>query len=132
MAITLSDGTTTVNLHPDTFWSDEANWFPVEQVAARTITGALVVSAATRIAGRPITLQPFDESSGWVQAPAVTQLRNWAAVKGQQLTLTLRAQTFTVIFRHHEPPAFEATQIKFQRDIDSADWFTVTLRLMEI
>ena len=63
MSITLSDGTTTLALHPDLYWSDEHNWFPVEQTAQRTITGALIVSVATRLAGRPVTLQPEDDRS---------------------------------------------------------------------
>lgn len=132
MAVSLTDGTTTVDLHADAFWSDEASWHPVEQTVERTITGALIVSVAARIKGRSITLQSIDQSSAWVQRPKVDILRNWAAVAGKQLTLTLRDQTYTVIFRHHEPPAFDATQIKFQREVEASDWFTVVLRLMEI
>ncbi len=52
--ITLSYASTTLNLHPDLVWADENNWFPVEQSIQRTITGALIVSSASRIAGRPI------------------------------------------------------------------------------
>lgn len=65
MSITLSDGATTLALHPDLYWSDEHNWFPVEQTVQRTITGALIVSVATRLAGRPVTLQPEDDRSAW-------------------------------------------------------------------
>lgn len=132
MTIELSDGATTVNLHPDTFWSDESSWHPVEQALQRTITGALVVSVAARVAGRPITLQSIDENSAWIQRPAVELLRNWAAVPGKVLNLSLNGQTFEVIFRHHEPPAFDATHVKFQREAESSDWFTVALRLMTI
>lgn len=132
MAITLSDGGQPVTLHPDMFWSDEASWHPVEQALQRTVTGALIVSAAARIAGRPITLQSIDENSAWVQRPVVDALRNWAAVPGKVFTLSLHGQTFEVIFRHHEPPAFDATHVKFQREAESSDWFTVALRLMEI
>lgn len=132
MAITLSDGVDTYPLHADAYWSDRHSWHPVEQAVQRTITGALVVSSAARIGGRPITLQSIDEQSAWVQRTVVDALRNWAAVPQKQLTLTLNDQTYTVIFRHHEPPAFDATEIKFQREDDAADWFTVVLRLMEI
>ena len=54
MSITLSDGATTLALHPDLYWSDEHNWFPVEQTAQRTITGAVDWSDAPAL--------------GWVQA----------------------------------------------------------------
>ena len=35
MSITLSDGTTTVTLHPDLYWEDENSWHPVEQTVER-------------------------------------------------------------------------------------------------
>lgn len=132
MAVTLTDGTTTVELHADAYWADETAWHPVEQTVQRTITGALIVSAGLRIKGRPVTLQSIDENSAWVKRTVVDALRNWAAVVGQQLTLTLNAQTYTVIFRHHEPPALIADPVKFQREVDAEDWFTVVLRLMEV
>ena len=80
MTISLSVGLTTVPLNPDLFWVDENNWHPVEQTSERTITGALVVQSATRVAGRPITLQPEDDSSGATSLADLEQLRNWAAV----------------------------------------------------
>lgn len=132
MSIILSDGVDTISLHADAYWDDEHSWHPVEQAVARGITGALIISVATRIGGRPITLRSIDENSAWVQRPTVDALRNWAAVAGKQLTLTLQSQTFTVVFRHHEPPALEASPVKFQREDDDADWFTVVVRLMEL
>lgn len=131
--ITLSDGTDTITLHPDLYWTDETAWHEVEQSIQRTITGALVVSAAGRIAGRPITLQPEDgEGSAWMPRTTVDALRNWAAVAGKQMTLTLRGQTYTVIFRHHDGAGFEATPIQHRSDVQGADWYTVVIRLMEI
>lgn len=128
--ITLSDGTTTITLHPDLFWSDE-NWAPVEQTSQRTVTGALVVSASLRVAGRPVTLEPEDDSSAWMLLATITQLRNWAAAPGQSLTLTLRGTTRSVIFRHHDGAGVEAKPVKHQSDVDNADFYTCVLRLME-
>lgn len=132
MSITLSDGTTTVALHPDLYWSDEHNWFPVEQTTQRTITGAMIVSVATRLAGRPITLQPEDESSAWTLRADLEQLRHWAAGAGQVLQLTLRGSTRDVMFRHQDNAAVEATPIQHLSDTQPGDWFLVTVRLMEI
>jgi hypothetical protein len=132
MSITLAVGATVVGLSPDLYWSDENNWAPVEQTAHRTITGALIVSAATRIAGRPITLEPADDSSGWMDRDTIDQLRNWAAVAGQQLTLTLRGQERTVIFRHHDGAGLEAHPVVHYSDVIGADNYLATLRLMEI
>lgn len=131
MAITLSDGTTTVNMHVDLFWSDENNWHPVEQTVQRTITGAAIVSAAARVAGRPITLEPENDSSAWMSRSVVDDLRNWAAVPGKELTLTLRGVTYTVLFRHQDG-GFEARPVVHYNNVVSADWYLCVVRLMEI
>lgn len=131
MSITLSDGTTTLALHPDLYWSDEHNWFPVEQTAQRTITGALIVSVATRLAGRPVTLQPEDDRSAWTPRADLDQLRHWAAGAGRVLQLTLRGSTRDVMFRHQDN-AVEATPVQHLNDTQPGDWFLVTVRLMEI
>jgi len=132
MSITLAVGATVVELHADLYWSDENNWQPVEQTAQRTITGALIISSATRLAGRPITLEPEDDSSAWMSRATIDQLRNWAAVAGQQMILTLRGQARTVIFRHHDGAGLDARPVVHYSDVDNADFYRATLRLMEI
>lgn len=132
MSITLSDGATTVQLHPDLYWQDELSWHPVEQSVERTITGALIVSVAQRLSGRPVTLAPEDDSSAWMHRETVEQLRNWAAVPGKELQLTLRGATSTVIFRHHDGGALEANPILHYSDVEPGDWYSATVRLMEI
>lgn len=132
MSITLSDGTTTVNIHPDVYWSDEYTWQPVAQSVTNTITGALVVQSAATEAGRTITLEPLDDDSAWLRKAVVDQLRNWASVAGQTLTLTLRGASRTVIFRHHDGGAMSADPVVFYSDADSTDWYRVTLRFMEV
>ena len=131
MSITLSVGATSVALDSDLLWADENNWFPVEQTTARTITGALIVSTAARLAGRPITLQPEDDSSAWMTASEVDQLKAWASVAGLQLQLTLRGTTRTVIFRHQDTP-LEAVPVVHYSDVAGSDWYRVTLRFTEI
>lgn len=131
MSITLSDGVVTVPLDPDLLWIDENNWHPVEQSVERSITGAQIISAATRIGGRSITLQPEDDSSAWMTAAELGQLRAWAAVAGQELQLTLRGITRTVIFRHQDTP-LEAVPVVHYRDVISDDWYRVTFRFLEI
>lgn len=132
MTISLSVGLTTVQLNPDLFWEDENNWHPVEQTSERTITGALVVQVAERVAGRPITLRPEDDSSGATEHTDLEQLRNWAAVPGQEMTLTIRGESRTVIFRHHDGAAIEARPWVHRRDVQSGDWYLATFRFMEI
>ena len=132
MTITLAYQATTLTLDPDLKWSDEHQWHPVEQTSQRTITGALIVSTAARIGGRPITLQPDDDSSAWMPRSMIDTLRSWAAVPGRQMTLTLRGTPHTVIFRHHDGIAVEASPIVFYSDEDGSDWYKATLRFMEI
>lgn len=131
MSITLSDGSTTLTLNPDLFWSDEYNWNPVEQAADRSVTGANIIQASALMSGRPITLEPEDDSSAWTMRSQVETLRNWAAVAGKQMTLTLRGVSRTVIFRHQDG-GFEARPVLHYREMVSADFYRVTIRLMEV
>jgi hypothetical protein len=131
MTITLQYQTTTLNLDPDLYWADENNWHPVEQSTQRTVTGAVIISNATRTGGRPITLQPYDDRSAWMSRSMLDTLRSWAAVAGREMTLTLRGQAYTVVFRHSET-AIEADPIFHFSDTDASDWFRVTLRFLEV
>lgn len=129
--ITLSDGTNTIELHPDLFWSDEDNWHPVAQAVQRTITGALDIQVSALNKGRPITLEPEDDNTAWMTSNVVQQLRNLAAVPGQQMVLTLRGVSHTVIFRHQDG-GFEAKPVVHYSDRVSGDWYLCVIRLMEI
>lgn len=129
--ITLSDGADTITLHKDLLWSDEATWNPVEQTAKRTVTGAMVVQTGTRVGGRPITLEPEDDSSAPTTRAAVDALRNWAAVPGKTMVLTLGGQVYNVIFRHQDG-GFEATKWIHYDNVLPADIYLVVLRLMTV
>ena len=133
MSLTLADVSTTLTLNPDLYWSDENTWHPVQQTADRTITGAHVVQAALMVKGRPITLEPQDDSAAWMSLSDVTALRNWAAVPGKTMTLTLRGVERDVIFRHQDG-GFEARPVIQYRDGHelTTDFYRCTIRLMEI
>lgn len=131
MAITLSDGGATINLHPDLYWSDENNWHPVEQTVTRTVTGALVLEVGTRIAGRPVTLEAEDDNSAWMTREVIELLRNWAAVPGKEMVLTLRGEAFDVVFRHQDG-GLETVPVKHMSDVQDEDFYRCTLRFMEI
>lgn len=129
--ITLTDGTTTVTLHKDLYWSDENNWHAVEQTKQYTVTGALIVMSSERKAGRHITLEPEDDGSAWMLLNTVVQLRNWASVPGKQMTLNLRGVNHTVLFRH-EDGGFEAAPILHQDTLAVTDFYRCVVRLLEI
>lgn len=132
MSITLSDGTVTLSLNPDLAWADEFAWNPVEQTVERTLSGGLIVSVAARVKGRPITLQSFDESSGWVTKGDIETIRTFAATPGKTMTLTIGAAARTVVFRHEEGAAIEAIPVVFYSDAASEDWYRVVLRFLEV
>lgn len=133
MSLTLADSGTTLTLNPDLYWSDEHNWSPVQQGVNPSITGVPIVQAAAMVTGRPITLEPIDDEAAWTTLAIVTALRNWAAVPGKTMTLTLRGVARTVIFRHQDG-GFEARPVIQFRDGHElpADFYLCTIRLMEI
>lgn len=129
---TLTDGTTTVTFSDDLVWADEFAWAPVEQAIERTITGALVIQAAARVAGRPITLAAEDAKSGWLTRAQLDQFKAWAAVPGQQMTLTYRGEAHTVIWRHQDTAIDAAAVAFFAGPPQAGDYYRATLRFMEI
>lgn len=130
MSITLTAGATVVTLPEDLLWSDE-DWVPVGQTMSRGITGAAIVQVRSRTAGRPITLQPPDDSAAWMTRPVLEQLRNLAAIPGQGMTLTMNGQTYSVVFRHQDT-AIESEHVVFYNSADASDSFLTTIRLMTV
>ncbi len=129
--ITLTDGVTTIILPPDTLWRDETDWSPVQQSVEHSVTGALLVDAATMLAGRPITLGG-DETASWLARATILTLLAWAAVAGQTLTLNYHGRLFTVLWRHQEAPALETSAVIEQVPPADADWYYFTLKLMAV
>ena len=134
MTIILSDTSTSLALHDDLRWTDEAAWSRVQQGVERSITGALLVQIAERLndTGRPITLAPPDDQSAWMPRATLDQLLAWANVPAKQLTLNLRGTTHQVLFRHQDEPVIQADPVKFISDEDGADPYLITIRLMKI
>lgn len=131
MSITLSDGVTTLTLPGDLAWTDEYTWSPVVQESGYSLTGALIIETASKLAGRPITLQGAADCA-WITRAMVNQLSSWRDVPGQQLTITLRGTARTVTFRHEDAPVIEADPILFYGDPIDDDDYRATIKLMEI
>jgi hypothetical protein len=132
MAITLTQGATTVTLPDALNWADEYTWSPVQQTKTYTTTGALLIEEATRQAGRPITLEGAEDRT-WCTRALVEQLRAWAATSTVVLTLTLRGVARSVTF-DHERGALQGLPVLFYADgsIESTDYYVPTIRLLEI
>lgn len=116
---------------PDLIWGDEFDWTPVEQSADYTLTGALIIETAVRQAGRPITLMGGEEY-GWTDRATVLALAALVAQPGLEMTLTLDdAREFQVVFRQDDKP-MDAGPVLAVTDPEAGDYYTLTLRLMEI
>lgn len=130
MATTLAYGVTTIALPDDMAWRDEYEWRAVEQSRQYTITGALVVQSAARLAGRPITLSA-DDASGWIARSTLDALHAAALLPDQEFTLTLRGADRTVVGDHGKGMV-EARQVHDVSDPIDTDFYVVTLRFIEV
>ena len=116
-----------LNLPSSLTWTDRDSWQPVAQTARPTLDGGLAVFHRSLTAGRPITLAS-DENSGWVSRQTLDALQALASEPGSLHTLTLGAQSFTVLWRHEDPPALQAEPLVARITHDPGDWFRVTLK----
>lgn len=130
MSITLTYLATNLALPDDLRWVDEFTWTAVEQRRQYTVTGALIVEAGTKQAGRAITLAGGDDY-GWITRAALATLREWAALPGQVLTLDVHGDERDVVF-DQEGGAIEAQQIFEVSDPADTDPYEVTLKFIEV
>lgn len=79
-------------------WADEFDWSPVESSFEYALNGALVLDAAQRQSGRPVTLLA-EEDSGWMRRDVLLALQELASVPGAVYLLRLAdGRTFDVVF----------------------------------
>lgn len=120
-----------IHLPAGLLWSDECTSSRVAQTVRRTLDGSVVVFYGQLQAGLPITLES-EADAGWFTRAQVEALALRAASPGGIYTLVLRGQTHRVMFRHHEPPAFEARVLVNSANPQPGDYYTATLKLMTI
>ena len=140
MALSLSDGTTTLTLPQNLLWADELAWDPVQQSTAYTLTGALVVEEAQAQAGRPITYSGGLQWAPLARSALLALLALGAA--GRVLTLTHHdGRTFRVVPRRgsgagdcwlHSVP-WPVVGDSGPADPSAAAWYAIEeLRLIEV
>ncbi len=127
MAITLSD----VTLRGGLVWTDRWADANVAQQVRRTLGGAPIIYTASLHKGIPITLESR-EDQGWQTLAVVEQLRALASVAGAQYLLDLGSIQHSVMFRHDDPPAFDATPLIPRTLAEAGDYFTITLKLITV
>lgn len=134
MTITLMNAGSALELPVDLIWTDEFTWSAVSQTVERSISGALIIDAMARNGGRSITLQG-DGSSAWISLGTLRQLKAWAAVPGLQLMLTLRGDSFPVVFDHGDAEESRAVAmqavVEYSDPEDSDYYCSLVLRFIE-
>jgi len=80
-------------------WSDEFGWSRVEKSLEYSLTGAALIDAGVRLAGRPITLQGEVEA-GWIKRGALAALQALAEsdATGTHALVLADGRSFTVQF----------------------------------
>lgn len=130
MSITLTYLATTLALPDDLRWTDEFTWSAVEQRQQYTVTGALIVEAGTKQAGRAITLAGGPDH-GWITRATLETLREWAALPAQTLALDVHGDARSVVF-DQASGAIDAQQVFEVSDPVDADPYEVTLKFIEV
>lgn len=84
-------------------WADEFDWQPVEAATEYALNGELILDAAERQAGRPITLRG-EESAGWVRRDVLQAVQGLASSPGAVYVLRLAdGRSFDVVFAPGTP-----------------------------
>lgn len=120
-----------VTLPSNIVWEDKYKWNPVVQDVKTTLGGRPVVFSASLTAGRRITLVAYSDQ-GWLTLAQVEAIKALADVAGATYMLTIGAETFTVSFRHDEPPAVEFDPLIPRGVPESGDYFVGRIKLRAI
>lgn len=119
-----------VSLPSGLIWTDEFDWTEAEHEAEYSITGAVLVDAAVRLAGRPITLQG-EEDAGWIDRSVLLAVQALAAAPGQVYTFVHHdGRSFSAVFAPRDPITARAVA---RPELPPSDWpYVATIRLIEV
>lgn len=95
----LTNGDNNITLPDDMQWTDEFNWSSISVNTTYLLNGALLVTSAKKLAGRPITLESPNDGA-WLDYNTICDLYDFANNEDNNtLQLTLADnRTFDVIF----------------------------------
>jgi hypothetical protein len=133
--ITLTAGTVVIDLDPDLRWSDEFDWYEVEQTVERSLGGSLVVDQAVKAGGRPITLAPPGQDAAWMPRATLSAIQALERQPHLIMQLDLRGAVFDVIFRRHDAAPISAEPVVFVADPEASgfgDWYLSTIRFLTV
>ncbi len=124
----------TVQLEDGFLWTDEFDWKPIEQKLERSISGEAIIQEGLKQSGRPISLEPADQNTGWIKLRDLRRVRDWAVLHERyiiQFEQQHDTRQFEVIF-NHEAGALEAKPVLGIPAVSLDDYFNVTLRFLEL
>ena len=127
-----------VTLNPSIVWEDRFAFQSVAQTTTRTLAGNLVTFAQGLSKGRPITLVA-NETRGWLTKSDVEAIQALADAVAATYSLQIDTEFFTVQFRHEDPPAFEARELRDDLLLTDGtfgdptiSYFEATIKLTEV
>jgi hypothetical protein len=124
----------TLALPDGLLWSDEFAADAVSQSMRRRLNGAVTLYPRGNIAGRPITLEA--RADQWITRAQAEALLELAAAPGAvytlQFTARVGATSFSVVFRHHDPPALDLAPLIDYADPDADDPIVGTIKLLTV
>jgi len=110
-------------------WVDEYAYTGIVQEVKTTLGGTPLVYTSAIKGPMLITLKSAGEDQGWQTLAQVQALRAMALVKDGLYTLQLDARSFSVRFRHDDPPVLEASPLIYRTTQEAGDYFVVSIKL---
>lgn len=130
-----------ITVPDDIEWTDEFTSWKVGQVIRKSLNGAQIIHESSMQAGRPITLESGHDASGFYGVVTLDVLRALQASEeaGDEQPFDVMlpnhnsgTRTFSCLWRRDGGEAITARAKRFIAPYADADFFAVTLRLIQV
>jgi hypothetical protein len=113
-------------------WIERYNSAPyVEQETLTTLGGRMAVFSGKLLNKRFITLESR-QNQGWLEESVVQQCYEMSLEPANSYTLNIGEESFSVRFRHFDPPAFRAEQLNRIGALAPAGYYTAIIKLFTV
>lgn len=110
-------------------WEEEFSYTGIAQEIKTTLGGVPLVFTAPVLGPMELTLSSLPDQ-GWQTYATLKSLQSLAQTIGGQFSLIWGAKTYTVGFRHTDPPVLQATPIIPRSSYADTDYFQVSIKLI--
>jgi len=121
----------TIEIPTDFIWVDEFDFTPIQQSETLTLTGALVIETGVKQKGRLITISEGDKPARALKSTVDALYALLAQNKVMSLVLQ-DSRTFNVRFKNNNGKPIEAKPHIYFDVMDDNDYYTLTLKLIEV